>query len=148
VEKSLLTDRDKASLVVLARRVAEQGARSGRAELTNGDLPAGDFSNEGVLARVTGLEERIADASRTWSGNLNTVLFAVERLERTCNALQGHFDAVRDAVQEVHRKAEDHQMEVKAAAVEFADRTAAEMKAVLERVNSLVSDVVAIYAPR
>jgi MoxR-like ATPase len=147
VEKTSLSEREKASLVALARRLADQAARSGQVDPTNGDLPAGDFSTEGVLARVMALEQRLADASRTWSGNLNTVLFAVERLERTCNALQGHYDAVRDSVQEVDRKAAEHQIEAKAAAIEFADRTAAEMKAVLDRVNSLVSDVVAIYGP-
>jgi uncharacterized coiled-coil protein SlyX len=147
VEKVSLTDRDKASLVALARRLADQTARSGEVEPTNGDLPAGDFSTEGVLARVMAFEQRLADASRTWSGNLNTVLFAVERLERTCDALQGHYDALREAVKEVEENAAEHQVESTAAVTEFAEKTAAEMKAVLERLDFVVSDIVAVYAP-
>jgi BMFP domain-containing protein YqiC len=133
---------ERDTLTSLARSMVSRSLRAGAEQnVVALEVSAADvFSEAGVDARVTVLEEQFRVAFREWSKNLNTVMIDVERLERRCQKLDGEVAGLREIVDGAERALDAARESVTPSATLFAETFKAQVTTVLDRLDLLVKD--------
>jgi len=133
---------EKDTLTSFARRLVNASSRARAAQNAVGQNTAAvdGLSGASTADRVAALEEQFKASFREWSTNLNTVLFAVERLERCCQKLDGEIAGLRGIVDGAEKALDRERRDVTSSAISFAESVAAQVTSVLDRLDGIVDD--------
>lgn len=135
-----LTNHEKATLATYARQLAEKGRSMPEASTLAGSADKIDgFSNEALHKKMAQLEERLEISLKKEQRVQNTILAALERIERVLSQHEGELSKTEQMLISNDEKAERHAAELKNAAVEVIQQSSNDMKVLIERVERLIN---------
>jgi uncharacterized protein Yka (UPF0111/DUF47 family) len=136
-----LTSSEKASLSDLARKLVEKSERRAvEIAQSQGKVSEIDyFTKDGQLQRMIELEKKIDSMQSEWARNLNSIMFAVERLEARVSRIDGELEGLHEKEEKLEKSVELHKNNLIDSASAFAEEAARKLEEAIDKVDTFLS---------